>query len=379
MEQQLQSVSHTHFRIFCLFRDLHNMRSFIRQTWEEYCDNKLDVMTASVVTDTAMQLARAAADEFIKDPSVMPQIRMDQMKAQMMLYEMACYSRGNDKPSSTELGLTFHVDMAKEAEWCFLPTSSLLQSFAPIMQRNPIPDFEEGKFGYYNPKADRSRMSVAQRFKEDKILLLGLLPDFCMIQEMGGKWPVRDECTHGFCEYARTKKVTIWLSFAAQILLDINHTLRPNSERPWKDLHMTGLRVSKTIADFKKLSATHPKPAFWPKEGDQEIERIQNAVDVSITVDPLHTLWQVGDPAFLSRHKEYFYLKSNPVLAGLITFHLTLRMQVAGQTLVTQWYDVQQMAFLYNLVNTIPDLQLTWRDIEAFINIHGEKHHIRRQ
>lgn len=370
--QELQYITHAYFRVYCLFRDLNNMRSFIRQTWEEYRDNKLDVMTASVVTDTAMQLARAAVFDLVRDKSVLPKLRGDEMKAQMMLYHMACFSRGNDEGSSTELGLTFHVDMAEEAEWCFVRTSTLLQSFAPVIERNPVPDFEKGKFGYYFPKADRSRMSVPERFNEDKMLLFDILPDFCLIQTMGGKWPVRDEFTHGFCQFAKTKKVTLWLSFAAQVLLDITHVLR--SEGPWNDLRMTGLRISKTLADFKKLSATHPRPAFWPNQGDREIEKIQYCIDSCVKFDPQHAIWQVGDADFLSRHEEHFFLKRNPVLAGLITFHLTLRMQAVGQLLVTQWYDVQQMAFLYNLVNTTPELQLTWPDIEAFIKIHGEKH-----
>ncbi|POS76958.1 hypothetical protein DHEL01_v204658 [Diaporthe helianthi] len=372
-EQEQKHLSHAYFRIFCLFRDLQNMRSFIQQTWEEYRDNKLDAMTASVVTDTAMQLARAAAEELTQDQSLLAEIREDEVQAQLLLYNTACLLRGNDASASFELGLTFNVGMAQEAEWCFIPTSTLLISFVPVMQQSYIPDMKKGHFGNFDPKADRSRMSVAERFNEDKILLLELLPEFCLIQAMGGNWPVRDEFTHGFCEFARTKKVTLWLCFAAQVLLDIHHTLRSSPTSPWSDLRMTGLRISKIIADFRTLSATHPKPAFWPKEGDREIEHIHQVIERTVKFDPQHLVWHhvVGT---IQEHEEHFFLNRNPVLAGLMTFHLTLRIQVIGQGLVTQWYDVQQMAFLYNLVNTTPEMKLVWRDIEAFINIHGENH-----
>jgi hypothetical protein len=317
-----------------------------------------------------MQLARAASEELVHIPSVSPGHISDEVQAQLMLFEMACVVRGHHAPASTELGLTFNVEMADEADWCFIPTSTLLQSFVPVMQQSNVPDFKKGHFGDYDPKADRSRMSVGERFHEDKILLLELLPEFCLIQTMGGNWPVRDEFTHGFSEFVETKKITLWLCFAAQVLLDIHHTLRSSPASPWTDLRMAGLRISKTIADFKKLSATHPKPAFWPKEGDQEINNIEHCIDSSIKFDPQHAVWQLVGSS--QTHEEHFFLKRNPVLCGLLTFHLNLRMQVIGQGLVNQWYDVQQMAFLYNLVQTVPELKLVWPDIEAFINIHGE-------
>jgi hypothetical protein len=56
---------------------------------------------------------------------------------------------------------------------------------------------------------------------------------------------------------------------------------------------MTGLRISKTITDYKKLSATHPKPAFWPKEGDKEIDFIQQCIDLKINKDPQHAVWMI--------------------------------------------------------------------------------------
>ncbi|KAI3396237.1 hypothetical protein diail_12381 [Diaporthe ilicicola] len=370
-EPEQKHLSHAYFRVFCLFRDLQNMRAFILQTWEEYRDSKLDIMTASVVTDTAMQLARAAAEDLVHSPSVAPGHLSDELEAQLMLFGMACVARGHHEPASTELGLTFNVEMADEAEWCFIPTRTLLQSFVPVMQQSHVPDFKKGHFGDYDPKADRSRMSVDERFNEDKILLLELLPEFCLLQTMGGNWPVRDEFTHGFSEFVETKKITLWLCFAAQVLLDIHHTLRSSPDSPWNDLRMAGLRISKTIADFKKLSATHPKPAFWPKEGDQEIDSIQHCIDSNIKFDPQRAVWQLVLSSSQT-HEEHFFLKRNPVLCGLLTFHLNLRMQVIGQGLVNQWYDVQQMAFLYNLVQTCPDVKLVWPDIEAFINIHGE-------
>lgn len=362
--------SHAFFRAFCLFRDLNNMRDFILQTWEEYRDNKLDLMTASVVTDTALQLAQAAIEELVRDPSMFPEFQGDEMALQSMLYDLTCMARGQYGDASVELDLPFNIHAADTANWFFVIPQILLVSFVPVMENVDQPDFIKGYFGVIDKKADRSRMSVGERLQEDKILLLEILPEFCLMKTHGLKWPVRDEITCGFIEFAKAKRPKLWHCFAAQILLDIYHTTRLNPAGPWNDLRMAGLRSSKTITDFKALSATHPKPAFWPKEGDQEIDNIQKCIDACIKRDPQLALWHYQ--MSIQTHDEYFFYKKNPILCGLLMFQLTSRMQIIGQGLVNQWYDVQQMAFLYNLVQKVPNETLEWPDIEAFISIHGE-------
>lgn len=348
------SQSHAFFRAFCLFQDLNNMRDFLLQTWDEYRDNKLDLMTASVVTDTALQLARAAIEELVRDPSMFPDLQDDEMALHKMLYDVTCMARGHYGDASVEHGLPFNINAADTVNWFFVIPQILLASFVPVIQQGDTPDFIKGYFGVIDKHADRSRMSVGERLQEDKILFLELLPEFCLMKAHGLKWPVRDEITYGFVEFVKTKKPTIWHCFAVQILLDIYHTLRLKPDGPWTDLSMAGLRMSKTITDFKALSATHPKPAFWPKEGDQEIQNIQKCIDTCIKRDPQLGLWQYAQMS-VQTHDEHFFFKKNPILCGLLSFQLTLRMQVIGQGLVNQWYDVQQMAFReYHSSATVP-------------------------
>lgn len=56
--QEEENLSQLFFQMFCLFRDLHNIRTFLSQTWEEYRNANIDLMNAAVVTDSALQLAR---------------------------------------------------------------------------------------------------------------------------------------------------------------------------------------------------------------------------------------------------------------------------------------------------------------------------------
>ncbi|KAH8649226.1 hypothetical protein BX600DRAFT_484115 [Xylariales sp. PMI_506] len=363
--------SHAFFKMLCLFYDLQHWRTFISQTWTEYRDLKIDLMTASVVTDHAMQLAQELIQEAVSSwPRELPS---KDLEIQVTLYEAACLARGIHDPPTP--GLTFNVEMADFADWSYIPTATLLQGFVRVIQDNSIPVYKTGYYGTYDPKANRAKMSFVEKFSEDKLLLLELLPEFCLMEQFNIRLPVLDEITTGLVQFVRDKKPTLWLTFAAQILLDTYHILRVSRLSAFDDLRMSGLRIARTIEDFWKLSKTHPKPKFWPGEGDTEIKSIRQIVETFIEQDPLLVMWQAADEG-LSRPKqdrpEHLLFSRNPVICGLVMMHLNLRMQTIGQSLVNQWYDVPQLAFLYNLIKQNTGSKLIWPDIEMFIRIHGE-------
>ncbi|KAJ9504002.1 hypothetical protein H2202_000058 [Exophiala xenobiotica] len=367
-------LSHAFFRVFCLFHDLQKWRNFLSETWTEYGDRKVDLMTASVVTDNALQLARELIQEVVAD--LPPEFPQHGTELQELVYASSCLHRDGLVCPDTQLGLTFSLDMADVAEWCYLGVGSLLHSFVPVIKSDTIPLYKPGYFGVYNSKADRSQMSIPEKFSEDKLILLELLPEFCLMESFKLKFPVRDEITTGLIDFIKSKRPTLWLSFAIQVMLDAIHATRHSRLSAWSDLRMTSLRITKTIDDFWKLSKTHPKPRFWPSEGDEEIRRIRKCIETLVEEDPLQCLKEesartLGRPSYPS--PDHLMLSRNPVLCGLMTFQLNLRMQTIGQALVTQWYDVPQLAFLYNLVQQSPGQTLSWPDMELFIKIHGEE------
>ena len=362
---------HSFFKALCLFRDLSNMRAFISNTWSEYRDKKIDLMNAALVTDGALQLARDLVQEVMDDwtaPSSFPDADIDEL-----VFKATCLTRGVIPTPSLEIGLPYDKRMADVAEWCYLPTRALMESFAQVLQDDHLPILKKGSLGIYDPKANRQRMSLAQKFNEDKILLFELLPEFCAINTFGINMITSDSITAGLIEYLKTKKVGIWLSFASQILLDVHHIMRYSSISAFEDLRISGLRIQRTIDDYWKISKTHSQPPFWPKEGDDLIKDIYSTVDTWVIKDPISETICCSVP-WKNPSEKHVLLSRHSILCGLSMFHLNIRMQSAGQQLVTQWYDVQLLAFLYNLVKVQAYPNLIWPDMEAFINIHSESH-----
>ncbi|KAL1856690.1 hypothetical protein Plec18170_003661 [Paecilomyces lecythidis] len=359
-------LRHSTFKTLCLLQDLDNMRKFISKTWSEYRDKRIDLMNAAVVTDSALRLARDLTEE----------VEADWDNVQGIIFDLAASYRGINPTPSMEIGLPYNKDIAGVAEWCYTPTRVLLESFANVLEVNHQPVFKKGYFGTYNPKADRGRMSLGQKFNEDKIILLSILPEFCMINAFDIQMPTGDAITEGLTEFAKTKKVTLWLCFVSQIFLDVHHIMRHSTLGAFGDLRMSGLRIQKTIDDYLQLSRTHPQPKFWPKEGDMEIQAIGSTVktwiieDMFLDIRVLSELDRIGSPP-----EKHALFSQHAILCGLVLFSLNLRMQSVGQKLVTQWYDVQQLAFLHNLViNTPTHKDVRWPDMDAFIKIHGESH-----
>lgn len=359
------------FKTYCLFQDLHNMRAFISHTWSEYRDKKIDLMNAAVVTDSALQLARDLVQEVVDDWSTSTTLPVDGI--QKLVFNAACITRGIDTTPSAEIGLPYNKHMSDVAEWCYLPTWVILESFTHVLQDNHLPVFKKGYFGTYDPKANREGMSVGQKFNEDKIILLQLLPEFCMVDTFGIPMLTPDAITAGLVEFFKTKKVTPWLCFASQVFLDVHHVMRGSTLGAFEDLRMSGLRIQKTIDDYLTLSKSHPQPQFWPKEGDEEIKNIHLTVASWIIQDPFSEARPLSMPGNNIPEKHVLF-SQHSILCGLSLFHLNTRMQSVGQQLVTQWYDVQQLAFLYNLAKTAAHKNLSWPDMEAFIKIHGESH-----
>ncbi|PYH44756.1 uncharacterized protein BP01DRAFT_374453 [Aspergillus saccharolyticus JOP 1030-1] len=317
--------------------DLHDMRNFISFTLSEYRDKKVDLMSAEIVTDSALQLARDLVEEVEADWRTSLSGQGDDV--QNLVFNLSVLSRGGSAVPSLDIGLPYNKNMADIADWCYVPTKVLLESFANVLQAEHVPVFKKGHFGTYDSKADRGRMSPGQKFEEDKLIMFSLLPEFCMVHTFDLHMPAQDTITGGLTEFTKTKKVTLWLCYAVQVFLDVHHMMRYSVLGAFEDLRMSGLRIQKTIDDYLQLSKTHHPPGFWPKEGHKTIQNISSDVQSWIIQDFHHA-----------------------ILCGLFLFNLN-------------WYDVQLLAFLHNLViNCPPHKDLRWPDMDAFIKIHGESH-----
>lgn len=139
------------------------------------------------------------------------------------------------------------------ADWIYAPSHSFLDSFCDVLEPNQVPLMKRGHFGTYNPLTDRSKLDHKEQIREDLILLMELLPEFCFLAKYKIQLLDTDEFTRGLKKMALTKKIPVWLTFATTIFLDVHHILRETVTTAFTELNTIG----KTNSNHAGPCGTH--------------------------------------------------------------------------------------------------------------------------
>src|SRR5271169_86838 len=89
--------------------------------------------------------------------------------------------------------------------------------------------------GTYNPPADRSKLTIRERMKEDLIILVKSLPDFYTFTLVTSDFPIADGLFQGLQSMFVEKTILIWVAYSLQIYLDIRHVLRQDVGREFSE------------------------------------------------------------------------------------------------------------------------------------------------
>lgn len=102
----------------------------------------------------------------------------------------------------------------------------LIKLNKPDAQPNDVPLYPHGVLGDYDPTRDWVSMPNHEKLQQDKILLMELFNELVTIVRCNPRYPVHDELIRGFQELDQTKEIPMYLAFAAQVCVDIHHSLR---------------------------------------------------------------------------------------------------------------------------------------------------------
>jgi hypothetical protein len=130
-------------------------------------------------------------------------------------------------------------------------------------------------------------MYAIEQLQEDLILLMEILPEFCILAKHEIPLFVRDELTKGFCRMATTKELPVWLVFAATVFLDVHHILRDSVGTDFQELKATAGNFVTTLDHYLELSEGLAKPATWSKNNEQMIQRIRGEIELEIIQDAI--------------------------------------------------------------------------------------------
>jgi len=172
----------------------------------------------------------------------------------------------------------------------------------------------------------------------DRRIIYEMLADCCLIkalqQQEGFGIPGEDRFTQGAIQMLRSRRIPIWFIFACQVQCDIRYILETDAVQCHRELQATGKRVSsilRTYSDFNKdfdvpkarvIDITIQEAEIWAMDDFMGPERLKLHLDHGVPrqfVEPFH------------------YLRSNPLICGLMIFRFSLTFNELGLVEANMW------------------------------------------
>jgi hypothetical protein len=363
-----------YFSIYCFFKDFQYLRAQISQCWAEYMSGISDLAAVAVTTNVYLEMLQRAEIKLLA--SLPEKLNLNNYeKIGLLLQSVVAVTRGVDPNFRQQRGDVINMELIDIADFICLPVYIILSSFLDVLDGSTVPVMKPGFFGEVDLSG--AQLSWRAMFNQDKIVLLELLPEFCILNRLRNELPIQDELSRGLREMTRTKKISIWLILGCRIYLDIHHTMLSKIDMAHKALQTEGLHVSKVLEEYSDFSK-NMSIENWPRQNDKSLEMIKLEADLWVNKDTIAVATKkIFNSAGLpeSYIKPYSLLSRPPLLCGLMLFRLNLRMQEAGTILVNAWGSLPSIMHLYNATKQefLSNSFHPWEDIEAVIDIQGKE------
>ncbi|KAH7396155.1 hypothetical protein BKA66DRAFT_438117 [Pyrenochaeta sp. MPI-SDFR-AT-0127] len=362
------NIGESFFAFYLLIGDLNRLRTEVSHAWARYKHGMNDLVTAALTTNTAVDLARSMTDDskstFAKHGGAHRMLQV--------YYAAQCLAAGSSEGHKARPGDDMNFSQYKLAEALFWPASQLLTAFCDVVKENPNPEMKRGFYGEYTPHSDCDSKRDREKYLEDKVLLLEMLPEFyyyCRVTEPSPP-PVEDELTRGLRTMFKTKEPNLPLVFATTLFLDIHHILRHEAEFGFKWLTDVTQFVQGDIEeemDFHK----DIQMDTWSKENDAIVQHFVETLQFWCHEDQQRkaatSMKRINIP-------ESFYLyRQHPWCCGLWKYFALMRFHEMNIVFVNAWGSVMSCAHLYNALDGGTEQELMWKDMDVAISLEDSK------
>ncbi|KAM3556423.1 hypothetical protein MY1884_005056 [Beauveria asiatica] len=351
------------FALLMLMDDMNKARASIRSVWGHFRSRGFDVVPAAVTTNTVIELVR----NMIED--VVPLIEMHGGLDYCIqkCYMIKCLLKGFPVSELTTENVkdNFNYDTYDEANETYFMTLRLLLAFQDVLEPGTIPLYHDGFFGTFDADSDRTKKSGADKFHDDRALLMPVLTDLITIVLEVPAWPVHDELLRGIKELVQNGRIPFYMVFAAQVFLDVTYTLGSDIERGFESFTQ---HTNFIVNDLRSYFDYHEKLKIrsWAPSNDQSIKHLREGL-----------LWLGKDPVFqyqekllkrqgvqANREELHRILRMSPLLCGLILYQARFNYREASMAVADAWGSIQYAGHLYNALQTAGLLVGRWEDMD---------------
>ncbi|KAL8915636.1 MAG: hypothetical protein Q9172_006818 [Xanthocarpia lactea] len=360
----VQSPEEKYLAAHCLFQDIRNIRSFLRALWANYRDHQVDLVAASITTNTAVDLVRGLESDFTQQYPDMAGYE----EISRLFYAVQCVHRGHHPNYKERADDHFNFKMYDIAEESMLPTYIILSSLQDVISPVHALVYKPGHFGNRDKRTTWAQKPAREKFQDDKLVLLEGFPDLHLLATTSKQKPLaEDDFLRGIRDMEPDRDIPLWLVFAAQCFLDTQHVLEHELDRGYADLKRTATTIKTTIEENLDFH-TSLRVTNWPKENDLVMKEMISVIDQWVLKDLLaERARKLRKNLGVEQQERFRLLRQYPLLCGLFIFALKSRFQEMGITFVNAWGSVMYTAHLYNAVRQEKLLKTAWKDMEFVI------------
>lgn len=252
------------FAVLGFLKDFGEIETLVMQTWMHYRDGRLNLMAASVTTDTAYGIIKRGTEDLM---AAVPKINQYSDLISMFWEEESIEGDETTASLSGEMAAALAV-----------PAESILSDYADVLTPNIAPVYN-GQFGYYQPDKTVIKKDIHEQQLQNQQLLFEFLPNVTKISRLSNHMhmPMQDELTTGLCQMMGANDIQacpMYAIFATQVFLKIHRVLRFHAEEPFEELQATAKRCIATVDNWIKFS-NGKTFSLWPAQNDEALRQFK--------------------------------------------------------------------------------------------------------
>lgn len=369
------------FAILAYLQDVHSVRDAIKALWVRFRRNQVDLITAAVTSNTALELLRGPYDELAKTMGPRPLAEKLATLYNFQLFDLTGFIEA--PPLFTQI---VDEDLRCDLyDHLLLPALSCMESLVRVMRnlgKQTIPSCKVDHYG----RLDLEPVGTRQRWKQTMIIITEILPDYFSLMDIpapsapvvGNDMPTWhpyfvDELAREFRDFYESQEVTLLVVVFAQIFVDIVLAAGPSVNRGSQQLQR-GAAAMRTSLEARKQVEAVPPVEMWPDGNEQLCEMFQAELDYWARLVPLLIKddSMPFDPDGRKRKSKLF--DCSPMLCGVMLFRLRLKYQHFGLILTNSWASILSAAHLLAACRhsgCYPGRTIDWPDMDLILDLHG--------
>ena len=279
--EKLCSIEEQYTATHCLFQDVKNLRFFLRQLWTCYREGRLSLVAVSITTNTAIDFVRSMEQDLLhRFPD-----KSDYESIMRIFYSVQSLLRGHDPNNRQRSGDLLNFEVYDLAEAVLFPTYIVLQSLIKVIKPGQVPLYKPGYFGVRNTTVDWDTKTAREKFDDDRLILMEAFPDLMLISMVTSKSTLaEDELIRGIRQMTPQNPVPLWLVFAAQCFVDVQHFLDQDVARGLAELERTAIAIRTSIKQNLHFHASL-RVETWPRQNDYQFSATLTLIEQYILND----------------------------------------------------------------------------------------------